>query len=485
MDVLCLDKTGTLTTGDMTLHSLEARPGVSDSGLTDSLAALLGCFDVSGGTMAALAVAVQPVKQQPLALIPFSSARKLSAATLQDGRTLVLGAPTFVLPADLYQATVGRRVEEAAVSGLRVLVLAECGGAIDGETLPPVSRVLGLALLQDTLRENCAETLSFFREQGVDIRVISGDDPRTVSAIAGRAGLTGHELWVDATTLDTPDKLREACETKKVFGRVTPARKRQLVDTLKAMGHHVAMTGDGVNDIPAMKAADCSIAMAGGSDACKHAAQITLLSSDFACMPAVVNEGRRVVNNITRAASLFLVKTLYSFALSLVTLLLPMVYPFQGIQLTLVSTLTIGIPTFVLALQPNHDRLKGSFLKNVLRNAIPGALAVTVLAAVCMQLENHGWSHEVCSTLATLSAGGMGLLILAGICIPFNALRAGLLALMAAAFTGAVCLLPGVFFLTALSADALLLLAGMLAGGLALMLLARLLLDRLWPRSEK
>ena len=386
VDVLCLDKTGTLTTGGMTVHSLEPQPGTDEARLKESLSALLGCFDVTGGTMAALARAVPAEKQTPMAVIPFSSARKLSAATLSGGRTLVLGAPTFVLTPEKYRQTVAARVEEAAAAGLRVLVLAECDGAIDGETLPPVTRVLGLTLLEDTLRENCAETLAFFREQGVDVRVISGDDPRTVSAIAGRAGVEGHDRWVDATTLDTPERLAEAAANVKVFGRVTPARKRELVDALKAAGHHVAMTGDGVNDIPAMKAADCSIAMAGGSDACKHAAQITLLSSDFACMPAVVNEGRRVVNNITRAASLFLVKTLYSFALGLLTLFLPMVYPFQGIQLTLVSTLTIGAPTFVLALQPNHDRLKGSFLKTVLRNAVPGALAVSLIATVCMVL---------------------------------------------------------------------------------------------------
>lgn len=203
VDVLCLDKTGTLTTGDMTLHSLLPQPGVTEADLRSAMSKLVGCFDPRGGTMAALNVALKPERREPLAVIPFSSARKLSAATVVPGHTLVLGAPTFVLDKETYERTVAGHVSDAAVHGLRVLLLAECAGDIVGDHLPPVTRVLGLALLEDTLRENCAETLAYFRKQDVQLRVISGDDPRTVSAIAARAGVPDADKWVDATTLDT------------------------------------------------------------------------------------------------------------------------------------------------------------------------------------------------------------------------------------------------------------------------------------------
>ena len=239
------------------------------------------------------------------------------------------------------------------------MVLAAGKGIIDGEKLPESLEPLGLCCLSDVLRDNVTETLNYFRRQGVTLKVISGDDPRTVANIARRVGMPGWENFVDATTLTDDAALAEAAERCTIFGRVTPEQKRKLVEALKAAGHSVAMTGDGVNDIPALKAADCSIAMAGGADAAKHAAQLTLMNADFAAMPEIVGEGRRVINNITRAASLFLVKTLYSFMLSVLMLVLPLTYPFQPIQLTLVSSLTVGIPSFFLALEPNQERVRG------------------------------------------------------------------------------------------------------------------------------
>ena len=303
-----------------------------------------------------------------------------------------------------------------------------------------------LILLTDEIRENAADTLRYFREQDVTVKIISGDDPRTVSAIARRVALPGWDAWVDATTL-TDDALADAAEKYTVFGRVTPRQKCLLVEALKRAGHSVAMTGDGVNDIPALKAADCSIAMAGGSDAAKHAAQLTLLDADFASMPMVVCEGRRVVNNITRAASLFLVKTLYSFGLSVLMLLLPVAYPFQPIQLTLVSTLTVGTPSFFLAMEPNDERIRGSFLRNVLLRALPGAAAVTVCAAASMLLEYLGMPQETCSTLATLSTAFVGLASLARVCLPLTKVRGAVLAAMAVGMIGAIALLGPLFYL--------------------------------------
>ena len=304
--------------------------------------------------------------------------------------------------------------------------------------MPPVTEIIALVALTDQIRPGARQTLQYFREQGVECKVISGDNPRTVSRIAHQAGLEGWDRAVDARTLDTPEAIEDACERYTVFGRVSPEQKKALVTALKAKGHNVAMTGDGVNDIPALKTADCSIAMAGGADAARHAAQLTLLNSDFSVMPEIVLEGRRVINNITRAASLFLTKTLFSFFLSILTLLLPASYPFHPIHLTLVSGLTVGIPGFFLALEPCHERIRGNFLRTVLMRALPSGMAVTLCAALSMIMVQFGWSREMCSTVATMVAWFVGFLVLLRTCLPLNRNRAVLLAAMAAAFAGVV-----------------------------------------------
>ena len=477
VDVLCLDKTGTITTGNMTLT--ETIPLEADEAeMRRAASSLLGAFDIAGGTLKALGDAIIPGEEKPTAVLPFSSQRKKSAASFPGGVTYILGAPSFVLDEEMYAGEIRRKTEEAAALGARVLALAEAKGEITGSDTPPVSRVLGLFLLADELRPGAAETLEYFRAQGVSVKVISGDDPRTVSAIARRVNLPGWQDWVDATELQSPDKLKAACERCTVFGRVTPSQKKQLVEALKQAGHSVAMTGDGVNDIPALKAADCSIAMPGGSDAAKHTAQLTLLDADFASMPLVVGEGRRVINNITRAASLFLVKTLYSFALSILMLALPTAYPFQPIQLTLISSLTIGIPSFFLALEPNNERIRGSFLQTVLTRAVPGAAAVTLCAVLSMMGVHLGWNIDTCSTLATLSAGTIGLMILAGVCYPFTRLRAAVITAMTAAFILAVLFFGHVFFLMPLPPAELLMLGGLCVMGLGVMLFTRQLMKR-------
>ena len=444
-DMLCLDKTGTLTTGRMKVTSL-IPIGIEEDELRIALSHFLGAFDDAGHTLEALRREVEPGSEKPIQTLHFSSERKVSAASFSGGVTYVLGAPGFVPGTD----GVNEHVKKAALAGGRVLALAECAGCMEDDMLPPFSRVLGLCVLSDEIRENATDTLSYFRDQGVTVKIISGDDPVAVSAIARRVGLDGWDRLIDASAL-TDEAIQQACEEYTVFGRVTPEQKRQIVEALKARGHSVAMTGDGVNDIPALKAADCSIAMAGGSDAAKHVAQLTLLDADFASMPLVVGEGRRVIGNITRAASLFLVKTLYSFALTLLLLAIPATYPFQPIQLTLVSALTIGVPSFVLAMEGNRDRVRVPFLQTVLLRAVPGAAAVTVCAILSMMTSFLGWPREVCSTLATLSAGCVGLMMLSTVCRPWTKLRVVLLVVICAVFALSVIFLGSVFFLAWLS----------------------------------
>lgn len=431
-DILCLDKTGTITTGDMELVLVE---GVSCSSAEAerAISRFLGAFDEQSPTLNAFRSRITPGTEAPRAVVPFSSERKKSAVTFNDGTALILGAPEYVL-GDACPAPLRSRIEELASEGKRVLVLAGSRGIVSAENMPPVAEILCLCALKDQIRPGAEQTLKYFREQGVECKIISGDNPRTVSRIARQAGLEGWDLQVDARSLTTPEAIADACERFTVFGRVSPEQKKALVLALKAKGHNVAMTGDGVNDIPALKAADCSIAMAGGADAARHAAQLTLLDSDFSVMPDIVLEGRRVINNITRAASLFLTKTLFSFFLSILTLLLPAPYPFHPIHLTLVSSLTVGIPGFFLALEPCHERIRGDFLRTVLLRALPGGAAVALCAVLAMFLGRFGWPRVLCSTIATYIAWFVSFLVLLRTCLPLNRSRSVLLAGVAVLF---------------------------------------------------
>ena len=445
VDLLCLDKTGTLTSGRMKTDRIE---GV-DAGEEEARAALsrfLGAFDDPSPTLEALREAAAPGTESPTAVQPFSSKRKKSAASFADGTTLILGAPEFVM-ADRYEEPLRKRVDAMTAEGRRVLILAGADGVIEGGNLPEISRVIALFGLKDEMRAGAEETVQYFREQGVALKVISGDAPATVARAAHAAGIDGWERSIDARELTGEEEIQKACEEYTIFGRVTPDQKKRLVEALKKAGHTVAMTGDGVNDIPALRAADCSIAMAEGADAAKHAAQITLLESDFGSVPQIVLEGRRVINNITRSASLFLTKTIFSFLLSLLTLVRPGAYPFQPIQMTLVSTWTIGIPGFFLALQPSRERIKGAFLWNVLRRALPGGVSVALCATLAMLMTRFGWEVRTCSTLATWIAGFLGLVVLLRTCWPLDQIRGAVLFLSAACFTLAATLWGHVFFL--------------------------------------
>lgn len=471
VDVLCLDKTGTITEGTMEVQGIIPLEG--DEARTRAyMGALTGAMQEDNPTFVAIKAAFPPVSgNAPLKVVPFSSARKWSGARFENLGSLVLGAGEFVLGADY--SLIRDRVEECAQKGQRVLVLAQSAQDFQGEQgLPHGLKPLALLTLADKIRPEAADTLRFFAEQDVDLRVISGDNPKTVAAVAGRAGLKDAGLCVDASTLETEAQLEQAAAKYKVFGRVTPEQKCRLVRALKAQGHVVAMTGDGVNDVPALKEADCSVAMASGSDAARQVAQLVLLDNNFASMPHVVLEGRRVINNIRRSASLFLTKTLFSFLLAIISLIFGAGYPFEPIQLTLFSTVTIGIPSFFLALEPNRARIQGKFLQTVIRQAAPGALCI-VLGVQALTALATG-SPDQMSTMATLYAVLVGLIVLFRVCTPFNRNRAVLFVGCCLLFVGAVFLMSGWFSLVALeNSQILMVLGAAVLGGLLLPLMSK------------
>ena len=316
-----------------------------------------------------------------------------------------------------------------------MLLLASSGQVLDGKTVPADVKPIALLALSDKIRKNAKKTLGYFSDQGVDIKVISGDDPITVSNIAGKAGLKNADKFIDASNLKNADEVKEAAEKYSVFGRVTPKQKLEIVRALKEKKHTVAMTGDGVNDVPALKESDCSIAMASGSDAARTVSQIVLLNSDFSSMPRIVAEGRRSINNLQRSASLFLVKAIFSAIIAVMFIFLRCDYPFQPIQFTLINAVSIGIPSFFLALEPNHERLKGKFILNVIKKALPGALTMSLNILLLVSVSGYlGFSGPEISTIAVLLTGYTGLMILFKVCIPFNAKHVALLVAMTLIF---------------------------------------------------
>ena len=442
-DVVCMDKTGTLTSGDMSLCDVLPLEGHTREEVERLAGAMAHAFAESTPTLEALRRALPRGMEAPLQTVAFSSDRKWSAARFDGPGTVVMGAPEKLLRgADLETA------KARAAQGLRVMALLQAGDSLAGEGLPETLQPVGLLCLSDALRPHVRDTVRYFGQQGVTLKVISGDSPLTVSRVAKDAGVPDAERYVDLSALGETKDYAALARDYAVYGRVSPEDKRELVAALRQAGHGVAMVGDGVNDIPALKAANCSIAMAGGSDAAGRVAQITLLDPDFNILPDIVLEGRRVINNITRSASLFLIKNIFSFLISILTLALPVAYPFAPIQLTLVSTLTIGVPSFVLALQPSNERVSGSFLRNVVMRALPGGLCATVLVAAMLCLcPVLGLNHETASTLSTLVAGYSGLVALTLTCLPLDALRGGLVAAMAGLFCLLVGLWPQVFYL--------------------------------------
>lgn len=427
VNVLCVDKTGTITENTMSVNqAVETLDYQKDKEKYPPLKEMIGDFAASmtadNATMEAIkSYFTETSGKKSVSMTSFSSAVKYSSVTYEDG-AYVLGAPEMVLRDDfiLYEA----EIEKFTQKGYRVLVFGEYDGTIDGKALTGKVTQLGYIMLSNPIRDKAKETFSYFAEQGVAIKVISGDNPLTVSEVAGQAGIEGAQNYVDARTLQTEEEIAAAVEKYTVFGRVTPDQKRQFVKALKDAGNTVAMTGDGVNDVLALKDADCSIAMASGSDAAAQAAQVVLLESDFACMPSVVLEGRRVVNNIQRSASLFLVKNIFSFLLSIFSAVFMITYPLEPSQVSLISMFTIGIPAFFLALEPNKSRIEGHFLTNVLLKALPAGLTdVLAVGALVMCGQIFGLPGEDIATAATMLLAIVGFMILYKISQPMNPLR--------------------------------------------------------------
>ena len=434
VDTLCLDKTGTITTGEMEVASVVAAPASEAGDVASALATIVSANEADANETARAILryaAEKSVASAPVArAVPFSSARKYSGCVTADGRALVMGAAAFVLGPE--RAPEADALATAFDATERVLVVCECGSFSGEDALEGDVRLLGCVAIRDEIRPTAPQTMSYFLEQGVELRVISGDDPRTVSAIAERAGVPHAERYVDASTLDTPEKLDAAVDAARVFGRVTPQQKRELVQALHRRGRTVAMTGDGVNDVLALREADCSVAMASGSAAARNVSEIVLADNDFAHMPEVVAEGRRSINNLQRSASLFLVKTVFTAALALVCIVMPP-YPFIPIQMSLLSTAVIGIPSFVLALEPNHERVRGNFLANVLARSLPASVAI--LAALFSELVvGRALSHsfDEISTVCTVLVAFVGVALIWRISQPMTALRAALLVVIIA-----------------------------------------------------
>ena len=438
VDVLCVDKTGTITEPDMKLKEIflcknSGADGTQTALTLDELKSLIldyanASVDNNATMLALKAYAADALTNNTSALHrtavsqqAFSSSLKYGSVTFSDG-TYLLGAPEFIMHDDF--ARIEEEIIPYADKGDRVLLFARYDGenvenGINGSVTP-----LGFVALANPIRENAVKTFEYFKSQGVAIKVISGDNPRTVSRIAIQAGIESAESFVDAATLDTEDKIADAVNKYTVFGRVTPKQKKQLVKALQAKGHTVAMTGDGVNDILAMKDADCSVAMASGSEAAAQAAQVVLLDSDFAHMPDVVYEGRRVVNNIQRSASLFLVKNIFSLLLSLFSVILMVTYPLEPAQVSLISMFTIGVPGFLLALEQNKDRIKGRFITNVMLKALPGGLTdVIAVGALVVCGEVFCISDASIGTIATLVLSVVGFMILFKISEPLNRMK--------------------------------------------------------------
>lgn len=421
VDVLCVDKTGTITENAMKVSEIICLDK-EESRFEEKLGDFVANMSKDNSTMEALqSYFNRNLRKKAEKITSFSSAYKYSSAVI-EGISYVLGAPEFVLGEQFEEYR--EEIEGYSEKGFRVLVFGIYDGEADGKVLTETVQPLGLVLLSNPIREKAKETFRYFTQQGVEMKVISGDNPITVSKVAIEAGIENAEVYIDARTLKTEEEIAKAVQKYTVFGRVTPKQKRLFVQALKKAGRTVAMTGDGVNDVLALKDADCSIAMASGSDVASQASQLVLLESDFSKMPSVVAEGRQVVNNIERSASLFLVKNIFSFLLSALSMIFMITYPLEPSQVSLISMMTIGTPAFLLAMEPNKNLIKGHFLTNVSLKALPAGLTDVIMVGLLVVFGRvFGVSAEEISITATLLLAIVGLQILRELSKPMNLFR--------------------------------------------------------------
>ena len=434
VNVLCLDKTGTLTEGSLKYKKMIIMNQEKQADIEQALGGLVKYLPAANATQIALQERFNQTTWLEYNAVPFSSARKWSGVTFKEQGSWILGAADILFPKEIKQYANVISLEQEI--GNRVLALAYTDATLVDEQLPTTLTLQAFIVFKDIIRENAPTTLEYFAKQDVAVKIISGDHPITVAAIAHKVGLAGSEKWIDAQTLpEDIETLQTFVKEYTVFGRVTPKQKQHLIMAMQANGDTVGMTGDGVNDVLALKQADCSIAMASGSEATRTVSQLVLMNSDFASLPLIVNEGRKVINNIERVASLYLVKTLYSTILSLIFIILMKPYPFEPIQLSIISALMVGIPTFFLALEANTNKVSGSFLDNVFQKTIPAALGITtaVLSVYLLQLFLP-ISHIERITMTFLVLGGMQFFILYNVSKPMRIWKILLLSLIFSAF---------------------------------------------------
>ena len=481
VDTLCLDKTGTITEGTMKVEDVQLYESGQDSGEktidTDAeteagsdsmedatseadkkklqemehiMENLMSVLHDQNATADALRKRFPAKSDLKLVhAIPFSSDRKYSGAVFEEKGTYLIGAAQFLFPEGNEELLA--HCSTYAEEGFRILILAHSDEETESTKLPAGLEPVGLFLITDVIREEAPDTLAFFDSQGVDLKVISGDDPVTVSAIAKKAGLKNADHYIDATTITTPEEMQRAVAECSVFGRVTPQQKKQMVQALQAQKHTVAMTGDGVNDVLALKEADCSIAMAAGSDAAKNIANVVLLDSNFGAMPHIVNQGRRVVNNIRSAASMLLIKTIFSVLLSLITIFFGDAYPFEPIQMSLISACAVGIPTFLLTQENNYDKIDHTFLRHVFMNAFPAAVTITgCVFTIMLVCQNVYHSNTMLNTACVLVTGWNYMAALRTVYSPLNTYRKVIIYGMQFVFFGGAVILQNLLTLGSL-----------------------------------
>ena len=432
VDTLCLDKTGTITEGHLCVQGEESVK--EDIDLEQLMGRMVSALGDENETFQALRQHYKRNQSTNTKLVlPFSSERKFSGVVFEGEGTYLMGAYQFIFPqAD---PAVLEKIAEYASQGLRVLTVAHSPNEMTDYTLAEDFEIVGFVFMTDVVRKNAPDILGYFEEQGVDLKVISGDDPVTVAAIAARAGLKDADKYIDATTINTDEEMEDAILKYSVFGRVTPKQKQQMVRLLKQNGRTVAMTGDGVNDVLALKDADVSIAMASGSEAAKNTANLVLLNSDFASLPHIVNEGRRVINNIKAAASMFLIKTGFSVLTALLTFFVGQNYPFQPIQLSVINGCAVAIPTMLLQLEPSFQKVNKHFFREVLRMSMPAAITITAMITIINNIGHSiGTPREMLSTVCVLATGWVYLITLRQVYSPMTGYRKFVIYLMQTAY---------------------------------------------------
>lgn len=476
VDVLCLDKTGTITEGKMEVEEIVP---LCFGSYEEAMEAFIGATQDNNPTFEAMkARFTKGSNWRVLEKIPFTSANKWSLVSFEGKGTYILGAAEFILGEGIapYEA----KLAFYAKKGYRVLLFAHSSNEPIDKKLPKEIEPMAFILISDVVRSDAKQTLQYFKDQGVEIKVISGDNPVTVSNVAKKAGLEKAEDYIDAAVLSTEEEIKEAVEKYTVFGRVTPNQKLELVKALRGQGHTVAMTGDGVNDVLAFKEADCSIAMESGSDVARKTAQLVLLDSNFSAMPKIVAEGRRSINNIQRTASLFLAKTVYSFLLALIFMIIHAAYPFQPIQSTFVSSIAVGIPSFLLAMEPNFSRVKGNFLKNVFATALPGGLLV-VINVVCVTAisSTMGYTIGESTTMSVYVTSIASMMVLYHVCMPMNKTRGIMFVGLVMLFLLGITITKDIFYLVPLSLSKLAIVCGMGLLSLVVFYLLQVIIEKI------